>query len=309
MTDRLERMLNLTATLLDTRRPLTLEELAERLEPAYPDDKVARRRAFERDKEALRDLGVPISVEPVDALGGEAGYRIRPEDYYLPDLGLGVEERAALHVAVTAVRLDGGAAQAGLRKLGGIEGAAAPPMAQLEVTPALADCFDAVAKRRILEFGYRGETRELEPYGVVHRFGHWYVVGRDRARDAPRSFRVDRIEDAPKVGAARAFEPPLDVDPAAFLRADPLSYGDEAPIDALVLVDATRAAWVVDDLGTDAVAERQDDGAVVVRLRVVNREAFRTWVLNLLEHAEVLEPPDLRADIVTWLEDLLGGAA
>ena len=309
MTDRLERMLNLTATLLDTRRPLTLEELAERLEPAYPDDKVARRRAFERDKETLRDLGVPISVESVDALGGEAGYRIRPEDYYLPDLGLGVEERAALHVAVTAIRLDGGAAQAGLRKLGGIEGAAAPPMAQLEVTPALADCFDAVAKRRVLEFSYRGETRELEPYGVVHRFGHWYVVGRDRARDAPRSFRVDRIEDAPKVGAARAFEPPPNVDPAAFLRADPLSYGDDIPIDALVLVDATRAAWVVDDLGADAVAERHDDGAAVVRLRVVNREAFRTWVLNLLEHAEVLEPPELRADIVTWLEDLSRGAA
>jgi len=182
-------------------------------------------------------------------------------------------------------------------------------MAQLEVTPALADCFDAVAKRRVLEFSYRGETRELEPYGVVHRFGHWYMVGRDRARDAPRSFRVDRIEDAPAVGAARAFEPPPNVDPAAFLRADPLSYGDDIPIDALVLVDATRAAWVVDDLGADAVAERHDDGAAVVRLRVVNREAFRTWVLNLLEHAEVLEPPELRADIVTWLEDLSRGAA
>ncbi|MCJ7436590.1 MAG: WYL domain-containing protein [Acidimicrobiia bacterium] len=308
MTDRLERMLNLTATLLDTRRPLTLEELAERLEPAYPAEKVARRRSFERDKETLRDLGVPISVEMVDELGGEAGYRIHPEDYYLPDLGLGDEERAALHVAVTAVRLEGGAAQAGLRKLGGIEGAAAPPVAQLEVTPALADCFDAVAKRRTLEFDYRGEARVLEPYGVVHRFGHWYVVGRDRVRDAPRSFRVDRIEGKPSAGAVRAFEPPPDVDPAAFLRADPLSYGDEAPIDALVLVDATRAAWVVDDLGADAAVEGRDGGAVVVQLRVVNREAFRTWVLGLLEHAEVLAPPELRTDIVAWLEAVSGGA-
>jgi predicted DNA-binding transcriptional regulator YafY len=299
-------MLNLTATLLDTRRPLTLEELAERLEPAYPDEKVARRRSFERDKETLRELGVPISVEPVDNLGGEAGYRIHPEDYYLPDLGLDVEERAALHVAVTAVRLHGGAAQAGLRKLGGIEGAAAPPVTQLEVTPALADCFDSVAKRRTLEFGYRGEARVLEPYGVVHRFGHWYVVGRDRARDAPRSFRVDRIEGTPLAGAVRAFEPPPDVDPAGFLRADPLSYGDEAPVDALVLVDATRAAWVVDDLGVDAVVERRDDGAIVVQLRVVNREAFRTWVLGLLEHAELLAPPELRAAIVAWLDALSG---
>jgi hypothetical protein len=37
---------------------------------------------------------------------------------------------------------------------------------------------------------------------------------------------------------------------------------------------------------------------------VVNREAFRTWVLDLLEHAEVLAPPELRDDIVGWLRAL-----
>lgn len=151
MSERLERLLNLTATLLATRRPLTLDDLAERLEPSYPDDLTARRRSFERDKETLRELGVPVSVEPVDALGGELGYRIRPDDYYLPDLALSDDERGALHVAVTAVRLEGGAAHAGLSKLGGAEGAGAPPLAQLEVTPALPDCFDAVSHRRVLE--------------------------------------------------------------------------------------------------------------------------------------------------------------
>ncbi len=53
MADRVERLVNLTATLLDTRRPLTLDELAERLEPAYPSDKAAQRRAFERIVERL----------------------------------------------------------------------------------------------------------------------------------------------------------------------------------------------------------------------------------------------------------------
>ena len=78
---------------------------------------------------------------------------------------------------------------------------------------------------------------------------------------------------------------------------------------ATVLVDATRAALVVDDLGPDAVVERRDDGAVVVRLEVVNREAFRTWVLELLEHAEVLTPPELRDEIVSWLEAQAGTGA
>jgi predicted DNA-binding transcriptional regulator YafY len=53
------------------------------------------------------------------------------------------------------------------------------------------------------------------------------------------------------------------------------------------------------------VVSRRDDGAVEVVLPVVNREAFRTWVLALLEHAEVLGPPELRDDIVAWLRALV----
>ena len=64
-----------------------LDELAERVEPRYPDDKAARRRQFERDKETLRELGIPIRVETVDGFGAEQAYRIHPDDYYLPDLG------------------------------------------------------------------------------------------------------------------------------------------------------------------------------------------------------------------------------
>ncbi len=67
-----------------------------------------------------------------------------------------------------------------------------------------------------IEFEYRDATRRLDPYGVVLRFGHWYVVGRDRDRDAPRAFRVDRIDGDPTIGAAGGFEPPGAVDPGAF---------------------------------------------------------------------------------------------
>ena len=307
MSERLERLVNLTATLLDTRRPLSLDELADRLEPSYPADKAARRRAFERDKETMRELGIPVSVETIDGLGGEAGYRIHPNAYYLPELGLSGDELAALHVAVTAVQLEGSDARAGLRKLGGAEGAAAPQLAHLEVAPALPDCFDAVARRRRLEFEYRGDVRRLEPYGVVHKFGHWYVVGRDLDRDAPRAFRVDRIDGEPSLGEPGSFEPPPGTDPARYVRDDPLSYGEEPPVTATVLVAAARAALVVDQLGDDAVVERRDDGSIVVGLEVVNREAFRTWLLELLEHGEVLTPPELRGEVVDWLSVQAGG--
>jgi predicted DNA-binding transcriptional regulator YafY len=301
VSERLERLVNLTATLLDTRRPLTLEELAARLEPSYPEDKVARRRAFSRDKETLRDLGVPITTSAIEGFSTEVGYRIHPGDYYLADPGLSAEERAALHVAVTAVRLEGGEAEEGLRKLGGVEGTGAPALATMEVTAGLGELFDAVARRRVVEFDYRGDARRLEPYGVVHRFGHWYVVGRDQDKDASRAFRIDRFDGPPRSGPDGAFEPPAGFDPSEGLRSDPMTYGDDRPVEARVLVDAARAAWVVDELGDDAVVERRDDGAVVVQLAVVNREAFRAFVVGLLEHAEVLEPPELRSDLIDWL--------
>ncbi len=136
---------------------------------------------------------------------------------------------------------------------------------------------------------------------MVHKFGHWYVVGRDLDRDAPRAFRVDRIDGEPSLGEPGSFEPPPGTDPARYVRDDPLSYGEEPPVTATVLVAAARAAIVVDQLGDDAVVERRDDGSIVVGLEVVNREAFRTWLLELLEHAEVLTPPELRAELVDWL--------
>jgi predicted DNA-binding transcriptional regulator YafY len=306
--DRLERLVNLTATLLDTRRPLTLDELSERVEPRYPEEKASRRRQFERDKETLRELGVPIRVESVDGFGAEQAYRIHPDDYYLPELELTEPELAALHVAVTAVRLEGDAGREGLAKLGGLTGeGAASPFAQLDVTPGLAALFDAAARHATVTFTYRGDARSLDPYGVVLRFGHWYVVGHDRDRDAPRAFRVDRIDDEPDLGPPGAFTPPDGVDPAEFVRADPMTYGEDRPVSAEVLIDAPRAGWVVDQLGAEAVSERRPDGAVVVTLPVVNREAFRSWVVDLLDHAEVLSPPELRADMVAWLDAVARG--
>jgi proteasome accessory factor B len=303
MADRLERLVNLTATLLDTRRALTLDELAVRVEPRYPDDLAARRRQFERDKETLRELGIPIRVETADGFGSEQAYRIDAKEYYLPDLSLSDAELAALHLAVTAVRLEGGEGRSGLAKLGGLAGEGIDvALAEVSMTPAVAQLFDAVNRRAPIAFSYRGESRRLEPYGVVLRWGHWYVVGHDLERVAPRAFRVDRIEGEPAVGAPRSFEPPPGLDAAEFVRDDPLTYGEDRPLDARVLVDASRAGWVVEQLGEEAVVERREDGSVVVALLVVNRSAFRSWVLDLLDHAEVLGPDVLRDDLVSWLE-------
>src|SRR5687768_14446799 len=75
--DRLERLINLAAELLAADRALTRDELRERL-GVYPTDDASFRRAFERDKEALRSMGMPLVTERVDARDPDSteGYRI-----------------------------------------------------------------------------------------------------------------------------------------------------------------------------------------------------------------------------------------
>jgi predicted DNA-binding transcriptional regulator YafY len=309
MADRLERLTNLVAVLLETGRPLTLEEIVERV-PGYPPERESYRRQFERDKATLREIGVPISLEALYAFDQESGYRIHRADYELPPLDLTDDERVALQLAVTAVRLEGaepssgGAGREGLLKLGGLEGVAAPTLAALPDVPALPPLFDAYRRRARVAFTYRGGPRRLDPYGILFRNGHWYVVGNDCDREAIRAFRADRIESAIEPGPAGSFERPEGFDPASALRDEPWRFGDEEPVEALVLVSATQAGWVEADLGGRAVAERRDDGSIVVRMAVTNREAFRSWVLGLLDHAEVISPPELRADMVQWLSAL-----
>ena len=318
MADRLERLTNLVAVLLETRRPLTLEEIVERV-PGYPGERESYRRQFERDKSTLREIGVPIALEALYAFDQETGYRIHREDYELPPLDLTEDERVALHLAVTAVRLGGEAGEVGggagreaLLKLGGLEGTAAPTLdtvAALPDVPALPALFDAYRRRARVTFTYRNDTRRLDPYGILFRNGHWYAVGFDCDRDAIRAFRADRIDSAIEPGPAGTFDRPEGFDPASALRDEPWRFGDEAPVEALVLVSPTQAGWVEADLGSKAVAERRDDGSVVVRMAVTNRGAFRSFVLGLLDHAEVLAPPELRADMVAWLTALAGKSA
>ena len=299
---RLERLINLVAALLEAPRPLTAEEVRERV-PGYAPEKTAFRRAFERDKETLREMGVPIAVEALgDPDGGTVGYRIPKDAYYLADPGLEPDELAALHLAASAVRLEGADGVEALWKLGGevAEAGPVPAVAALPGQPHQAPLFAAISERRRVVFSYRGKQRAVEPHRLSFRNGHWYLSATDRDADEDRSFRLDRIESTVEVDdQAGAFERRSAATPSP-----PWEAGAGEPVEARLLVDADQAGWAVGHLGADAVTERRPDGSVVLRVRVTNRDAFRSFVLGFLDHAEVLGPPDLRAEVATWLEAL-----
>lgn len=305
--DKLERLLNLTMTLLQTPRPLTAAQIRERI-PGYPDSDLAFRRAFERDKESLREMGVPISVEPITHSDPPAdGYRIREADYYLRDPGFEPDELAALHLAASAVRLDSAHGIEGLWKLGSagdlateVVGApAATPVAALPGDPNLGPLFTAVAERRPARFRYNDRDRLVDPYRLDFQRGRWYLTGYDHDKDEERNFRVDRIDAAVTVGDPRSFERPETAVRGG--PAQPWQFGEGEPVTAHLLVDRDQAGWVRGHLGDDAVVDQRSDGSVVFRVEVTTWPAFRSFVLTFLEHAEILSPPELRQQMVDWL--------
>jgi predicted DNA-binding transcriptional regulator YafY len=110
--------------------------------------------------------------------------------------------------------------------------------------------------------------------------------------------------DRLSMGAAGAFEPPPDFDAATAFPEEPWRLGEGEVVPAEVLVDQLQAPLVEAELGESAIVERRRDGSVLVRLDVANEDAFRSWVLGLLEHAVVVGPEPLRQRVKSWLETL-----
>ncbi|MGH2755993.1 MAG: helix-turn-helix transcriptional regulator, partial [Actinomycetota bacterium] len=103
---RIERLINLIAALLDTERPMTAQEIRDRIAGYDQANFEAFRRAFERDKEALRTMGIPVEMRHtgLDGLAEQPdGYIIPKERYYLPQIDLEHDEMAALRLASDAV--------------------------------------------------------------------------------------------------------------------------------------------------------------------------------------------------------------
>ncbi|MDA3041078.1 MAG: WYL domain-containing protein [Actinomycetota bacterium] len=317
---KLERLLNLTAVLLDTRRPLAADEIRHQVE-GYPDSDVAFHRAFERDKDDLRTMGIPLRVARVPGVDPPLdGYRIPANEYYLPDPGLSHDELAALRLAAITVQIEGlgepGAGREALWKLGGEQadglaggvaaggGASGGSVASVPADPALVPLFSAITERRRVTFAYRSELRTVDPWRLSFQRGRWYLSGFDHLRSSERNYRIDRIE------------PPIEVVPDSTWSTGPTEppqgrtlqaweLGEDEPTLARVVVDVSHAAGAAKQLGPDVTTSVRPDGAVEFLVPVINQLAFRSFLLGFLEHAELVEPAGWRDEFAAWLGALV----
>lgn len=308
-----ERLLNLVICLLATRRPLTAEQIRQAV-PGYDrDSDEAFQRMFERDKNELREIGIPIRVER--DWEGELGYRIERQAYELPEIKLEPDEAAVLGLAAQVWQRAAlaGAASGALLKLraAGVETdeASARPF-ELRVDtpdPAFPALWEAVRDRRVVRFDYRaagrGEvlTRTVEPWGVVSRRGRWYLVGHDRDRGAPRVFRLSRIAgEVRPVGRPGQVTVPEDVDIRAMV-----DYQDKrlaTPRTATVRV----RQGTCQGLRHRATATRPGaDGWDELEVTFHDPDRLGAWIASLGADVRVLDPPDLRDAVIRRLKGAL----
>jgi predicted DNA-binding transcriptional regulator YafY len=300
----IERLLNLLAFLLTAERPVTADEIRQTVAGYDQDSDEAFRRTFERDKDVLRQLGIPIRLQHTDAWEVEQGYVVSPSEYALPDPGLSDEERAALWLAAQAVRLGGQAPGPGaIFKLGGapMAGAGEPLAADLgEDADRLAEVFAAVSERRELQFTYRGAKRRLHPYGLAHRMGHWYVVGAAVGKGEQRVFRVDRMDAAVAVGDPSAFRRPGGFSVAEAIPEVPWEAGED-DIEVTVRFDPDVAWWARRQLTARARVTVDDEGALEATIPISAVDAFLGWIIGFGASAEITTPPEVRQRFVEHL--------
>jgi proteasome accessory factor B len=317
-----ERLLNLVIMLLVSRTYVTKERIREVIEGYDKDNDEAFEKMFERDKEELRSLGIPIELGHVDRFfEDEQGYRIARDAFELPDIDLTSDEAAVLGLAARVWQHAGlaavtSAALVKLRAAGHDVDREALDELQPRVVadePAFNDMWEMTISRTPVRFGYRraGATevveRHLEPWGVVTSRERWYVVGHDRDRGEPRMFRLSRIVGEVRAdGAPGSFEVPEGTDVRALTASlEPR----RTPTTATVLARKgsaallrRRAGEVVEDVpGPD---DRTPWDRLTVSVRAVDEIAED--VLSHLGDVVAVEPTEVRDLVVARLSQLAG---
>jgi len=312
-----ERLLNLLILLLVSRYFVT----KDRIRDTIADYRLQRsdeafEKMFERDKDELRALGIPIEVGHLDAFfEDEVGYRVKRDAFELPQLELEPDEAAVVGLAARVWQHAGLAdatSQALLKlKAAGLEtdrealDVVQPRLVADE--PAFDAMWAATQSRTPVAFDYRRggaaepSRRHLQPWGVVSAKGRWYVVGHDSDRGEARLFRLSRvIGDVASDGRPGTFVVPEGTDVRALTR----SLQPERPIGHATLRVRSGAAR---DLRRRAASTTPgDDGWDTLEVEYGDLDALTGEVLAALDAVVALVPAELRDRVVERLSGLSG---
>jgi proteasome accessory factor BC len=325
-TEKLIRQLSLISFLMAQGRPVSALEIKREVEgySDMNDDAFARR--FYADRAELESLGIELQVEkPGEGFFEAELYSLPPENFYLPAIEFSNDELAAMRFALSLLSGEGFAYAEPLRlalqqvawghpnpleeERAPVDIAITASAGSRDLSQRLSKIETAISRRKTIEFTYytmaRDETgkRKVDPYHLVFRSGQFYLIGYSHERDAIRIFRLSRIQG--KVGyaskAEHDFSPPEDYDRRDYARLADWQMGDILGTAKVFLSD--RVAWLAERdygrYGTFRPAKKSDGvkgrGRVFETGYATPRELI-SWVMQWRQHAQVLEPEELREE-------------
>jgi len=288
--------------ILQAREHVSGTELAKRLE--------VNPRTVQRYIARLQDLCIP--VESTRGVGG--AYRLKP-GFRLPPMMFTDEEAFALTLGLRALRHLGLAAfapatEGAAAKLGRVlpdrlrdgtkaveEVVAVEPGPWVISTSAdlLIRCCTAVRMRCRISFHYESHAgassrREVEPYGIVHMDGRWYVIGRCLLREDLRTFRLDRVSELEVTD--QTFDRPAAFDAKDYLQRSMAFVQAGFSIQVWLDLPIHRAR---SHFAMHRVMLEDENSGTTLRCAREDLEPFAAMLLTLGCSIEVRQPPELHA--------------
>ncbi|MBN2497504.1 MAG: WYL domain-containing protein [Deltaproteobacteria bacterium] len=327
-----ERVLDLVAFLLDSREPVSFEEIRN----AFPEDyqegsETAVARKFERDKADIVELGLPLALRIGEEYDKE-GYVIERDSYELPGLDLGPEELALLFLAGSAaLQIEGSPfgrdLHLAMNKIAfstGLDEVLMRPFSTAPASPAhsprqqenLEALHRAIAARKTVTMTYHGlwrdeiTQRKVDPYGLAYRRGDWILVGHCHLRKDVRQFHVGRIRGLavnPLKPRSPDFEAPEGFVLSEHVPAQPWWIRVHDPVDARIRFEPPVAEAIASELGPAVRAESDGEARIFTFEGVTYLGGLLPLVLMHRARARVLAPAELADEVRAALERIAEG--
>ncbi len=312
--DRTARWANIEHLLYQNRKGLKIKEIARICD-------VSTRQIY-RDLDDLQyKLGIPFWEE-----GSTRGIE---EDYFLPPIRFSLPEALNIFLAARLMlnythRYDPNTAST-FMKLNSI---VPPPLREqiqktmdwMQMQPknekylrTLATLAEAWVSRHQVKIAYqslpaeKATERTIEPYFIeAAAAGHSsYVIAYCHRTKSQRTFKIERIKAIE--ATSESYVIPPDFDANEFLGS---SWGIvvEGEVKTIRLkINAPEIARIMEETiwHPSQVLQKQGDGSVIMTLRVTDTVELYSWILGWGEKVEVLEPAELREEIVKTAKAML----
>lgn len=290
--------------------PRTRAEIFDKMSAFYRGSIEARERMFERDKRALREIGIDLQTFENPDNGDLVGYRVDVSQSQEHRVSFTAEESVVVGIAA---RLLAGASDAQLiaQTALGVDALAegmtghwlSEVLKPAPLPPFMHDLANAIRRRQRIEFayakpGHTADVRCVNPWVVVARTGRWYLIAEETATGLAKIFRVDRMRGSLVVDDTEdAFTVPPNLDIAAFLSGP----GEDSESPKLLVRPGTCLRVRRLSLSTEPFSEEWD----CCILPDMNEERVARLVAEHAGDIRVLSPEPLVARVQAMLNKVV----